>query len=62
MLNGNEYTLFLDPESAKGTAFFTIQFQNVEMQSYFIKQNIASSGLEILCSGRIKDLDMRQDD
>jgi len=57
-LGDNEYNLFLDPASARDTAVFTIQFQNVQMQQYLVKERIASRGVEILCSGRIEAADL----
>jgi hypothetical protein len=58
VLVDNEYNLFLDPTSAKGTTVFTVHFQNVQMQSYFVKEKITASGLEVLLSGRAEGCDV----
>jgi len=50
----NEYILFLDPSSARDTAVFTIQFQNIQQQSYFVEERITTSRWEVLRSGRIE--------
>ena len=51
----NQYILFLDPSSAMDNIVFTIRFQNIQQQSYFVEESITIDGWEILKSGKVED-------